>query len=155
MSMTDRKTVRRGAALSSDATLGIVGCCLAAASATFGVAMTMHGPSSELGKSGNFTVFAQMSAPRARPSINGPIEDLDRTETASIPIREGAILTGESARIKGVTLRSATAEDAVIVIDGRSQIVRVGDRIDVIGEVLAIAPGKRPVVRTSRGLIAD
>ena len=160
MSQPTRKVPRR-AGLSSDLTLGIVGGCLAAASATFGIAMTVHGPIASLGTSGNFTVFAQLAprsdAPRAaapeglgRPSFAA--DDLDRTATASIPARRGS--DPASGRIATVTLEKVDADAATILVDGKAQVVRVGDAIPGAGEVLSILGGSRPVLRTSRGLIA-
>ncbi len=159
--MTDRKltprapgkTVRRAALLSGDAALGLFGGTLAAASATFGIAMTLHGPVVDLGKSGNFTVFAQF-APRPRvteakvPDPNSRPDEFDTTATASIP---GRPLAGGAA--SAVRLQWAGAESATILVNGRSSVVRVGDEIPGVGKVLAIEPGERPMLRTSGGVI--
>ena len=86
---TAKKTLRRTVGLSTDAALGIAGCTLAAASATFGIVMTLHGPSSTFGKSREFTVFAQL-APRLEPpdaAGKSRLGELDLTTTASIPAR--------------------------------------------------------------------
>ncbi len=161
MSPPPRKAPQRGPALSSDATLGIVGGCLAAAAATFGVAMSMHGPVVGLGSSGNFTVFAQFaprSAPR-RASTPGTAErpdfsldELDRTATASIPARREDSSVDEGAAT--VILQSASGVEATILVDGAARTVRVGDVIPGAGEVLSILGGNRPLLRTSRRLIA-
>ena len=149
------KVARRGAGLSTDATLGLLGCCLAAASATFGVVMTIHGPLATFGKSGDFTVFAQL-APRAKPAsifAKDGVDTLDRTATASIPKR--AALTSEHASVSSVILQAASPDAATILVDGHSQIVRVGDKIPGVGEILSIVAGERPFIRTSQGLIAS
>ena len=136
--------------LSTDAALGLVGGTLAAASAIFGVAMTLHGPVA--GHSGGFTVFAQL-APRRPPIEARPVDttdtgDLDDTTTASIPKRAPA------GAASTVTLQAADAESATIVVGGRRTVVRVGDLIPGVGAVLAIVPGERPMLRTTGGLIA-
>ena len=153
MVMTEKKTLRRTAGLSTDAALGLAGCTLAAASATFGIVMTVHGPVSGLGKSRDFTVFAQF-APRPEPSEaagKSRLDELDLTATASIPKRNPA--TSERASASSVTLQAADADTATIVVDGRRAIVHVGDAIPGIGEVLAIVPGAAPMLRTTSGVI--
>ncbi len=158
------KTTRRGTGLSSDAALGLVGCSLAAASATFGIVMTMHGPVATLGRSGNFTVFAQLAprapapvapvsaAPVADPPDVASDRDLDLTATASIPTRTAP--TSERAAASTVTLQDASSEAATIKVDGRTVVVRVGDTIPGVGDVLAIIPGATPMLRTTGGVIA-
>ncbi len=136
----------------SDRVLGLVGGTLAAASATFGVAMTLHGPVAGLGQSGGFTVFAQLS-PRRPPAKSRAAEateasELDDSTTASIPRRVSA------GAVSTVTLQGANAESATIVVGGRRTVVRVGDMIPGVGAVLAIVPGERPMLRTTGGLIA-
>ena len=159
MDPTARKNVRRGAGLSTDAALGLAGCSLAAASATFGIVMTMHGPVASFGKSQDFTVFAQL-APRAQaPGGLGTerlgtdkSEDLDLTATASIPKRSTP--ASERAAASSVALQDVSTDAATIMIDGRSSVVRVGDMIPGVGQVLAIVPGTAPMLRTTGGVIA-
>ena len=154
MSTTAKKTLRRTAGLSTDAALGVAGCTLAAASATFGIFMTLHGPSSNFGKGSGFTVFAQL-APRTEPPpdamAKGRLGELDLTATASIPKR--AAPQNERAPASSVSLQAASADAATILMDGRRAIVHVGDTIPGIGEVLAIVPGEIPVLRTTGGVI--
>ncbi len=154
--MTITKPARRGAGLSTDATLGIVGCCLAAASASFGIFMTLHGPLAGFGKSGDFTVFAQL-APRAKAVVvddKRRTDEFDTTATASIPKRAVEV-SSETAALSSVTVQTASANLATVLVDGQPRVVRVGDTIPGAGEVLSIIPGARPIIRTSRGLIAS
>ena len=154
MSFTGGKPARRIAGVTSDTALSALGCGLAAASATFGIVMAVHGPVANFGKSGEFTVFAQL-APRRGPAAGKTApEELDLTETASIPSRAVAASTSERATPASVTLQEATADAATILLDGRATIVRVGDSVPGLGEILAIVPGAKPLLRTTRGVIA-
>ena len=141
----------------NDTVLGALGCCLAAGSATFGIFMILHGPVVNLGTSGNFTVFAQL-APRPQaptpPDAKGAAPDLDLTSTASIPKREKDATTNEHATPTNVAVQTASAKDATISVDGRTEVVHIGDNIPGVGQILAIVPGANPLVRTSHGLIA-
>lgn len=136
--------------ITTDAALGAVGCSLAAAAATFGVYMTIHGPSASFGTSKDFSVFAQLAPRRIRH------EDLDMTPTASITPRTAAPLPPqdpETSIVSGIALSSATEGRAEIILDGEMRSVRVGDMIPGVGEVLAIRTGRDPSVRTAAGLI--
>jgi hypothetical protein len=156
--------------LSTDIMLGGAGCCMAVASLGFGLYMNAYGPAPGFGTSHDFTVFAQL-APSARrgatahPATAASVTDadaLDMTATASIP-KNGASTFDDGAGpsrigdgasiITSVTLRAATEDTATIEIDGRTSTVRVGDTIPGAGEVIEILPGRRPLVRASRGLI--
>ena len=153
MSAIAKKSFRRTAGLSTDAALGIAGCTLAAASATFGIVMTLHGPSTTFGKSRDFTVFAQLAPrpERIEVAAKGHLDELDLTATASIPKRGAP--TSERAPASTVTLQAASADAATILVDGRRELVRVGDTIPGVGEVLAIVPGAIPILRTTGGVI--
>lgn len=144
-----------------DAAMGAFGCCLAAASASFGIYMNVHGPAPSLGTSRDFSVFAQL-APRSMPlaavgkqGTPKASGELDMTATASIRrrVRETAENPEEKAIISSVILEAADAQAATIAIDGQLRTVRVGDTVPGAGDVLAILPGPRPVLKTSRGLI--
>ena len=153
MSMIARRPARRGFALTTDMTLGVFGFCLAGASAAFGIGMIVHGPLAGWGTSGNFTVFAQL-APRGRPSAGSrrqQFDDLDETATASIP-RPGAPRQPFGGQ---VTLQATGADTASIVLDGQARIVHVGDVVPELGTILAIVGGAKPMVRTTRGVIAS
>ena len=153
MSTTAKKILRRSAGRASDAALGIAGGPRAAAAATFGIVMTLHGPSPNSGKSRDFTVFAQL-APRPEPTevaAKSRLDELDLTTTASIPQRSAP--ASERAPASAGTLQAASADAATILLDGRRAIVHVGDRIPGIGEVLAIVPGTAPMLRTTGGVI--
>ena len=134
--------------VSSDFALGAVGCGLAVVSASFGLYMNVHGPVAH--QPGNdFSVFAQL-APRTSPAQRpDESEPLDLTPTASI----AAPGASRQPTMASMVLQSATADAATISVAGRSLSVRVGDTIPGGGEVLAIYPGARPLVRTSRGTI--
>ncbi len=147
-------------ALTVDKALGAAGCGLAVASLGFGVYMNVHGPVDSFGKSKDFTVFAQLAPKRpwAQPTHGEPSkpseESLDMTATASIPKPSAeSRRVQENAVIPSMTLEAASADRATISIDGRPETVRVGDLIPGAGEVLEIRLGRRPVVKTSRGLI--
>ncbi len=145
-----------------DHALGVAGIGLAVASAAFGIGMTMHGPASSLGTGKDFTVFAQLAPHRAdggeRQVLAGRTktgsEDLDMTATASIPKAESASPdTGDAAIIPAVTLEAVGTDSATVAIEGRSRVVRIGDEVPGAGQVIAILPGARPALKTSRGLI--
>lgn len=165
--MTAPKPRRAGWRPTADFALGATGCCLAAASAAFGVGMAVHGPVASFGTQKDFTVFAQF-APRdpkgmrkaiasSEPTARAPsaaADDLDMTATASIPSPGASLASaGEAAVIPQVVLEKASADAATVVVAGRSRVVRVGDTVPGAGEILAILPGRRPLLRTSRGLI--
>ena len=144
-------------AVSSDMALGLFGCGLAVASASFGLYMNLHGPAPhEPGQ--DFSVFAQL-APRdgrtppaaVKPSPGvSPEEPLDMTATASIPKRGGP----QDPAMSSMVLEGSTADGgATITVDGVAMTVHVGDTIPGAGEVLAVYPGRRPLVKTSRGSI--
>ena len=156
--MTKRKPPARlaGFSLTSDGAIGAAGCCLAVGALAFGVYMNVHGPSAGLGTSKDFSVFAQL-APRqprqATPATTDGDVDLDTTATAAIPRADAAPLGAATRIIPSISLASADADSATLVIDGRARRVHLGDDIPGAGEVLAIVPGARPMVRTARGLI--
>lgn len=143
--------------ITTDAALGAVGCSMAAAAATFGIYMTIHGPSASLGTSKYFSVYAQLAPHRAGGARRGTgRDDLDMTTTASIVPRTEAApvaLVPPSSIVAGITLRSVQDGRAQILIDGELRSVRVGDLIPGAGQVLAIRPGRDPSVRTAAGLI--
>lgn len=157
--------------VNSDMALGAVGTGLAAASVTFGVYMTIHGPVASFGHSKDFTVFAQFKAMQRTPhyivpadDVPNPVkpyrsrpdsDDLDTTATASIPAAngEGPLIGANTTILQGFAVRAATRDTAEIVYGGREQTVHLGDTLADAGEVLEIWPGRRPTVRTSYGLI--
>ncbi len=146
-----------GFSLTGDGAIGAAGCCLALGALSFGIYMNVHGPSASLGTSKDFSVFAQL-APReprpATPATTADAGDLDTTATATIPRAGAAAANGVAMRIiPSISLAAADADNATIVVDGRARRVRVGDIVAGAGEVLAIVPGARPMVRTARGLI--
>jgi hypothetical protein len=172
--MTTRRRVIRigGQRLTSDTMMGLAGCGLAVASTSFGIFMTIHGPAPGFGTSHDFTVFAQLgphgSGPRERAVPPRAGEDLDMTATASIPRGAGSsqdpASLGETGDAKvaaekvatimaSATVQTATADAATIAIDGRVRTVHVGDSLPDLGDVISITPGRRPSVRTSRGVI--
>ena len=59
----------------------------------------------------------------------------------------------EAAIIPAVTLEAVGADSATVAIEGRSRVVHVGDEVPGAGLVIAILPGARPALKTSRGLI--
>ena len=134
--------------LTSDRAIGAVGCCLAVGALTFGVYMNVHGPAASLGTGHDFSVFAQLAPRLAKPAEKS--DELDMTQTASIP---GHTATAPASVRRGVTLESADADSATIMIAGQAHLVHVGDELAEIGEVLRISPGRHPEVKTSRGLI--
>lgn len=147
--------------VSSDQAMGVFGVCLATASAAFGIGMTVHGPMVSAGGK-DFTVFAQLGPRR----INGDASrmnadqartdagELDMTATASIPPRERALAAGSDAKvIPSVTLEAVGSDSATIALEGTTRLVRVGDIVPGAGEIIAILPGARPVLKTSQGLI--
>ena len=145
-----------------DHALGVTGIGLAVASAAFGIGMTMHGPAASLGTGRDFTVFAQLAPRRTdggeRQVLAGRAktgtEDLDMTATASIPKAEAASPdAGDGAIIPAVTLEAVGPDSATVAIEGRTRVVRVGDEVPGAGQVIAILPGARPALKTSRGLI--
>ena len=148
---------RTGFSLSGDGAIGAAGCCLALGALSFGIYMNVHGPSSSLGASKDFSVFAQLGPRPHRPATPATTEggaDLDTTSTATIPRAEAAAADGTATRIiPSISLTSADADAATLMIDGRARRVRLGDEVPGAGEVLAIVPGDRPMVRTARGLI--
>ena len=154
--MTKRTPPARlaGFSLTSDGAIGAAGCCLAVGALAFGVYMNVHGPSAGLGTSKEFSVFAQL-APRAHreatPARTDGDVDLDTASTASI--RGVDTSGGAQAIIPSISLAVADADAATLMIEGRARRVRVGDDVPGAGEVLAIVPGARPMVRTARGLI--
>lgn len=142
-------TVRKvDSAVKTDAALAALGCFLALGSASFGVFMSVHGPLAGFAPSGGFSVFAQLAPHRARPANSADAADLDLTATASIPPR-GTV----SGATPAVLLREARAGAATLSVNGRSLEVHVGDELPGLGEVVAIVPGARPQVRTTRGVI--
>ena len=148
---------RTGFSLSGDGAIGAAGCCLALGALTFGIYMNVRGPSADLGGSKDFTVFAQLAPHQHRqatPATTADGTDLDTTTTATIPRAEAAAADGAATRIiPSISLASADADDATVVIDGHLRHVRLGDEVPGAGTVLAIVPGERPMVRTARGLI--
>ena len=143
-----------GLRITGDGAIGAMGCCLAVGALFFGIYMNVHGPSENLGKSHDFSVFAQL-APRAAPSDRPkPVRnDLDMTATASIPRRPAPADEAAGKVIASIILAAADTEAATLVIDGRVRTVHVGDEVPGAGAVLAILPGRHPEVRMSRGLI--
>ena len=160
--MTPRKPTRSAFRFTGDHALGITGVCLAGASAIFGIGMTLHGPAASFGNGKDFTVFAQL-APRPAASAEravvpgrskGAADDLDMIETASIPASKAiAADLGDAAIIPAVTLEAVGSDSATVAIGGQSRVVRVGDEVPGAGQVIAILPGARPALKTSRGLI--
>ena len=153
--LIDQKVPAKG--LSSDMALGFFGCSLAVASASFGIYMNVHGPAPhEPGQ--DFSVFAQLAprngrtpaaAVKASPGV-APNEELDTTSTASIPKRGGP----QEPALSSMVLEGPTSDGgATISVDGVAMTVHVGDTIPGAGEVLDIYPGRRPLVKTSRGSI--
>lgn len=148
--------------LTGDQALGLAGVCLAAASATFGIGMMLHGPDASFAKAKDFTVFAQLATRHADPGPSRPeapsdadVGELDMTSTASIRrIEPRDADARESAILPNVTLEAVGTDSATVAIEGRTRVVRVGDEVPGAGQVMAILPGARPVIRTSRGLIA-
>lgn len=153
-----------------DLALGTFGCCLAAGSVAFGASMAFHGPVASLGTSKDFTVFAQFAPRNAKPRAeqvsrreptirdgsSRPEADggLDMTETASIPKKgDGVSPASDTTFIPSVTLEAISADAATIAVEGHTEIVHVGDVVPGAGQILAILPGSRPVLKTSRGLI--
>lgn len=158
--------------LTLDKVLGAVGGGLAAASLGFGIYMNIHGPVAGFGTSHDFTVFAQLAPKRERGSRTHAdpaapsAEPLDMTATASIPKPSSAEtsrpdvaasatddLDAGAQVISSFTLEAASADSAMISIEGRTRMVRVGDTVPGAGEILEIRAGRRAAVRTSRGLI--
>ena len=154
MTKPNQQARRAGFSPTSDGAIGAAGCCLAVGALAFGVYMNVHGPSAGLGTSKEFSVFAQL-APRANrqatPARTGGDVDLDTTSTASI--RGVDTSGGAQDIIASISLAAADSDAATLMIDGRARRVRVGDDVPGAGEVLAIVPGARPMVRTARGLI--
>ena len=160
--MTSRKPTPSAFRFTGDHALGITGVCLASASAVFGVGMTIHGPAASFGSGKDFTVFAQL-APRPAGSVGRAVvpgrakaaaEDLDMIETASIPATSAvAVDVGDAPIIPAVTLEAVGTDSATVAIGGLTRVVRVGDEVPGAGQVIAILPGARPVLKTSRGLI--
>ncbi len=163
--------------VTGDHALGAAGIGLATASAAFGIGMALHGPVASLGTGKDFTVFAQLAPHRgdgdgderrgavgrgrageiagdAKGAIEGAVDDLDMTATASIP-KVGAVApaAGDAAIIPAVTLEALGTDSATVAIAGRTRIVRIGDDVPGAGQVIAILPGERPALKTSRGLI--
>ena len=156
------KPTRVAFRFTGDHALGVTGIGLAVASAAFGVGMTMHGPASSLGTGKDFTVFAQLAPRRTdggeRQVLSGRAKvatnDLDMTATASIPKAEAASPdAGNGAIIPAVTLEAVGTDSATVAIEGRTRVVRIGDEVPGAGQVIAILPGARPALKTSRGLI--
>ena len=154
------KPTRAAFRFTGDHALGVAGVCLAAASAAFGIGMTMHGPTASFGSGHDFTVFAQLAPRRMeggeRQVLAGRAKtgaaDLDMTATASIP-KVADPDTGDTSIIPAVTLEAVGTDSATIAIEGQIRVVRVGDEVPGAGQVLAIMPGERPALKTSRGLI--
>ncbi len=145
-----------------DHALGVTGIGLAVASAAFGIGMTMHGPAASLGTGKDFTVFAQLAPRRAdggaRQVVPGRAkaapDDLDMTATASIPKADATSPdAGDGAIIPAVTLEAVGTDSATVAVEGRTRVVRIGDEVPGAGQVIAILPGARPALKTSRGLI--
>ena len=160
--MTSRKPTRAAFRLTGDHALGVAGVCLAVGSAVFGIGMTLHGPAASFGTGKDFTVFAQLAS---HPEIHGKppamptptkkaAEDLDLTATASI-LKPDAVAPdlGNAAIISAVTLEAVGTDSATVAIGGISRVVRVGDEVPGAGQVIAILPGAKPMLKTSRGLI--
>ncbi len=160
--MTLHKPTRAAFRFTGDHALGVTGVCLAAGSAVFGIGMALHGPAASFGTGKDFTVFAQFAPHTAKPvdrpampdgTKNG-IEDLDMTATASIPKSDAVSPdAGDAAIIPAVTLEAVGTDSATVVIGGSSRVVRVGDEVPGAGHVIAILPGAKPMLKTSRGLI--
>ncbi len=154
------KPARAAFRFTGDHALGVTGIGLAVASAVFGIGMTLHGPAASFGTGRNFTVFAQLAPRRAveRQALAGRgetgTENLDMTATASIPKAEAASPdAGEAAIIPAVTLEAVGTDSATVAFEGRTRVVRIGDEVPGAGQVIAILPGARPALKTSRGLI--
>lgn len=157
-----RDSNRSALRLTGDHALGVAGIGLAVASAAFGIGMAMHGPVASLGSGHDFTVFAQLAPRRIEGGEQQALagrgrvadDDLDTTATASIPKadRTGPE-TGNAAVIPAVTLEAVGTDSATVAIEGRTRVVRIGDEVPGAGHVIAILPGARPVLKTSRGLI--
>ena len=146
---------RAGFSLSGDGAIGAAGCCLALGALSFGIYMNVHGPASSLGTSNEFSVFAQLAPHQHRQATPATTDgDVDTTSTATIPRAATAAADGAATRIiPSISLASADADHATLMIDGRARRVRLGDEVPGAGEVLAIVPGERPMVRAARGLI--
>ena len=146
--------------VTSDHMLGFAGVGLATASAAFGIGMSMHGPAASFGTSTEFTVFAKLAPGHAkyadRKVVAGRAKtegDLDTTPTASIPKGDRVSSDGMTGILTAITLEAVGTDSATVAIEGRTQIVHVGDEVPGAGQIIAIMPGERPALRTSRGLI--
>ncbi len=158
---TRRRVIRAaGSRSTSDTMMGIAGCGLALASTSFGIFMTIHGPAPGFGTGHDFTVFAQLAphTPREVDAAPKRVDELDMTATASIP-RDAARSGDPNASAKAAslldaaTVEVATIDAATIAIGGHVRTVHVGDTLPDVGDVLSITPGRRPSVRTTRGVI--
>ena len=148
-----------GFPLTSDGAIGAVGGCLAVGALAFGVYMNVHGPSASLGTSHEFSVFAQLAphAPRqAEPARTEGDSELDTLATASIPVRgvpPSPTRDAGDPQVSSIVVEAADRDSATIDVDGSLRTVRVGDSVPGAGDVVAIVPGPRPMLKMSGGLV--
>lgn len=163
-------------AFTSEGLLGMTGCAMAVASGSFAIYMNMHGPWRSNGDGSHyFTVFAQLS-PRQRPERIAPVaaaapiapDGVDPVVTGSIP-RHGIAGSGEpkppanpveAAAVRPIVpdlvLRQIDGAEALVEIDDKLVIYKIGDIIPGAGRFLAMThQGGRPALETTNGLIVE
>ena len=159
-------------AFGGERALGLAGCAMACASGTFALYMAAHGPASGFTGGGRYlTVFAQFGGGRdAGQAPAGPIQpasapvvpvDIDPVVTGSIPARFQKTSTaaspgGERPVLANMALRQVDGDSALVEVNDRLGIYRIGDQIPGGGQLLAITQqGGRPALETSKGLIIE
>jgi hypothetical protein len=156
---------------------GLGGCAMACASGGFALYMTMNGPASGP-TSHDFPLFASVSArvhrqhfdpaPVVAPAIGD--EDIDPVVTGSIPGRgmkakpPGSLNLSEDARdgaadkkiLLNVILRQVDGDNALVEINDRLMVYKIGDQIPGAGQFVAMTQQNgHPALETSTGLIVE
>lgn len=162
---------------SPEALWGAGGCAMACASGGFALYMTMVGPAPGNG-SHDFPMFASVAArahrlqpdqaPVATPAVQD--EEIDPVVTGSIPSRgdkkqapAAAILSenpGDSSAgkpiLSNVILRQIDGDTALVEINDRLMVYKIGDQIPGAGRFVATSSQNgKPVIETSTGLITE